>query len=267
MENKTIKFLLLSLLIFPHLSANGQSYPGFLGKKLAVGYSANICILKRGYLYDGDKDMFKALVDHNYYLDYATSKYSSLSLNIIHQTIPLSINNSIDGTDVKRTYQLNGQPYDVYFTLNSGRAYFKNFAMALKYNLYMRGKTIASPIGRSHYVKLALIQTKLVEDNFDYYVNNKSQLTAQQYARIVIPVGVGTKATNLSIGYGLESKRMLTNTLFFKSNIELNLSTALLNNNDKTVITFDEQFGRIVNSATSRRNLVEIGFGLGMLIY
>lgn len=267
MENKTIKFFILSLLIFPYLNANSQSYPGFLGKKLAVGYSANVCILKRGYLYDGDKDMFKALIDHNYYLEYATSKYSSLSVNIIHQTIPLTIYNSIDDIDVKRTYQLNGQPYDVYFTLNSGRAYFKNFAMALKYNLYMRGKTISSPIGRSHYFKLGVIHTKLVEDNFDYYVNNKSQLTTQQYARIVIPVGVGTKATNLSLGYGLESKRMITNTLFFKSNIEVNFSTALLNNNDKTVITFDEQFGRIVNSATAYRNIIELGFGLGMLIH
>lgn len=267
MENKTIKFLLLTLLLFPNLTAIGQSYPGFLGKKLAIGYTVNICPDKRGYLYDGDKDMFKALVDHNYYLDYATSKYSSLSVNFIHQTVPFSINNSIDDTEIYRSYQLNGQPYDVYFTLNSGRAYFKNVALALKYNLYMRGKTIASPIGRSHYFKLAIIHTKMVEDNFEYYVNNKSGLTTAEYENIIIPVGVGTKATNLSIGYGLESKRMLTNSVFFKSNIELNFSTAFLNTNYAEEQTFSEQFGVIVNSATTRRNLLQFGFGLGMLIY
>jgi hypothetical protein len=266
MENKPVKLILVWLLAIHSLSAIGQSYPGFLGKKVAVGYTANICPNKVEFLFDGDEDMVKAVLDHNYYIEYATGKYSSLSVNFIHQTIPYKIYNSLD-VDIHRSYTLGNQPYDVYFNLNSGRAQYRNVALGLKLNLYMPGKTISSPVGRSHYFKLAFMNTKMVEDDFEYYVSNRSELTAQQYARIVVPKGVGTSATNVSLGYGLESKRMLSNTLFFKSNIELNFSTAFLTRSFYEEVTFDEHYAILVNRATAMRNLFQFGFGLGMLVY
>ncbi len=290
MVNKfqTLFFLLVSTFISNGVI--GQGNPGFMGKKIAFGYNSQFCLLKTLQIYRATDTYFQTpndkvsmrniLTNHDWYLEYATSKYRSLSAHLSYQKIPLTRNyfHSEWSDRIAQQYTLNGQDYLVNITKIGGVANCRMINLGLKYSFFLKDKTVSSPLGASYYMRMDLNINKITSNKFIYEIDQywQNPLTQEQldYAsKNLVPNIEDTDSKNLSIGFGAENKVSLTKSVYFRVNAEMNLSTVgfrdiseAFSSNYTDRISINEDLKNYGFGANRFRNIFLVGFGLGVLL-
>ncbi len=266
MENKFIKLLFLIIVLTFANKLRAQNNPGFLGKKFALGYSLQLCPARTFYF---DSPRYgKNMTNHDFILEYATSKFRSLAFCMSYQKIPVLPAEGYSLT-TKETFSSNGQLYTADYGFGEDPADFRALSFGLRYNFYRKDKTISAPIGYCRYLRLDVFKNKAIT-NYDYNVQNKSELTLAQQIIASNPPFEEAKTTNYSIGYGVESKIAISQYMFIRVNGEFNLSTALF-------VPYPESIGNdyptIKDNLTHKsatmnrfRNMFLFGFGIGALL-
>ncbi|MFM9945800.1 MAG: hypothetical protein ACKVQB_11280 [Bacteroidia bacterium] len=294
MVSKLIKCLLI--ISFNSNLSFGQGNPGFLGKKLAVGYNTQYCLFKTMELYtlsqeDYDHDdtyqkpdlsKRQLLTNNDFYLEYATKKFQSISIHYSNQKIPVSYTYykmKYTSEHLDDIYDYNGITYKLRIYKNGGYANYSWMSYGLKYSFFKELETISSPVGFSYYIRTDVNRVKLIENNFVYKVieTNPSWLSSTEVDKIENAIKdkyTPDVSNNLSFGFGAETKLPITATLFFRLSAECNFSTAFFKINsynnfdmyDNKQFTVDQDLDYIGLGVNRHRNLVLIGMGFGAIL-
>ena len=279
MENKFIKFGTFAVLLLAFNFTKGQGNPGFLGKKIAVGYSAQYCLLKSDEIFYADKNLAQILMNHDVYVEYALKKYVSLAAHMSYQKVPIEEYGSYYGNEIAANYTYQGKDFQALYYKDGGISDFATSSVGLKISAFSRNTTISSPIGVSSFFRADIYQTRALNNNFKYYLSNEDELSVGQ-ENIADPNIKGNKFDrtpdktahrSLSIGFGLESKILLTSSVFLRFNGDFNISTSLLGGGsdysyDIVYDTVDEDLKNDARRVTSFRNMFLLGMGVGVLL-
>ncbi len=283
MGNKIKISILIFILTGVIYSGFGQGNPGFLGKKIAVGYSGQYCLLKTGDIIEPPKNasLAQILLNNDIYFEYSISKYRSLAAHITYQKVPvISDGGSRYGSEVLigQNMTISGKQTLVFFNRRAGIADFRLFGLGVRYTMYSYNKTIASPIGLGHYLRLDIFSNKAENNNYAYNIANDypSNLTDAQEEYAVKNIKKDykdSKAMNLSIGYGIESKFPVTQSVYFRLNGEFNFSFNIFkmvsensNYTSEDYNTVSEDLKKSSGSLNNFRNMFLIGMGVGVLL-
>ncbi len=264
-----------------------QNNPGFIGKKIAVEYNMQYCIINSLQFLPG-KDEYKVgskdevsrrrlMTNNDFYLECATSKYYSISCHIAYQKVPMSKSYAPEQwTEVlAQEFTLDGQTFMAEYEKIGGVSDYSMLNIGLRYGFFASNKTVAAPIGLRYYFGLDMNINKALENNFIYELRDNWSLTPGQKALAESGYKTTdleeTKSTNFSICFGGETKLLLTSNVFFKLSGEMNFSTVgfKLIKDDfssgfNTSINEDlKKYGYVVNRY---RNFILIGMGIGVLI-
>lgn len=245
-----------------------QGNPGFLGKKIAVGYNAQFSVIQPVLDFN-----FNSIINHDFYVEMANTKYSSVSA---HVTFGKALVSQTKAENIFQDMTISGDDYNIHFLVNGGNAKMAMFGVGAKYSVYYSNKTISSPVGLSQYVRLDAFFSRPVENNLSYEVGyyNSSSLSESQikYAEKNIDKSFEAKSsTCLSIGYGVETKLIITRSVFVRLNGEFNLSSRLLagstsySSSDYNLSVSDD-LNETAKDITKYRNMILVGFGVGMLL-
>ena len=118
---------------------------------------------------------------------------------------------------------------------------------------------------------------KAVNNNYTYVISEESgsltfeqEAYANKFAKETLPKD--TKATSISFGYGVESKFVLSKSVFLRLNGEFNVSSAFLGVSSEDTYgyqeykTIDEDLKDKSKTLTMFRNILLFGFGVGVLL-
>ncbi len=279
MENKYIRFCALTVLLLAFNFTQGQGNPGFLGKKIAAGYSSQYCLLKSDEILYSESNLYQVLTNHDVYVEYAIKKYVSLAAHASYQKVPIEDYVSYYSEDIAANYTYGGKDFQALYYKDGGISDFATSSVGLKISAFMRNTTISSPIGVSSFFRADVYSTRALNNNFKYYLSNEEDLNTYQ-ENIADPNVKGnqfnrtpgkTAHRSLSLGFGLESKILLTRSVFLRFNGDFNVSTSLLgggSNNSYGEIynTVDEDLKDEARRVTSFRNMFLMGMGVGVLL-
>lgn len=281
MGNRIIKYVIFcGVLLFVN-SGFGQGNPGFIGKKIAIGYSSQYSLVRSEQLFDPNPNVSTArvLTNNDFYVEYSIGKYKSVAAHLTYQKVPFVINSySYDEANIGQEFTLNGSTYMAKFVKTGGYAEFSMVGLGLKYTLFSSKKTIASPIGIGHYFRFDIFSNKALNNNFKYTTgySYSGDLTEKQkeYAQNNLNRKVsGSRVLNASIGYGIESKFPVTRSIYFRLNGEFNFSLNILKQlNDNSTYsseeysTVSEDMDKVSRSVNDYRNMFLLGMGVGLLL-
>ncbi len=276
MENKWIKTLALCLLCLAATHTFGQGNPGFIGKKISIGYSKPYCLMKSLYLLDpGENTILKALTNNEFFAEYATSKYRSVSLVVTTQKLAVENKESLSGQEIGQQMVISGKMQEVRFSKVGGYGEFAMFGVGLKYNFYQPLKTIASPIGLAHYLRMDLYSNRSLKNHYTYSAEYDGYLNDYELAyaeKNIKTKALGNSVKSFSMGYGVESKFPVTRMVYLRLNGEFNVNFSSLkdvfgtDSYDDTAITVNEDLDKESLRLTAFRNLFQIGMGVGVLL-
>jgi len=266
MENNKKKLLSVLILIAFAQLVQGQNNPGFLGKKIAIGYSMQLCPAQ---ILHFDEPYFRRnITNHDFILEYATSKFRSITACMSYQKVPV-YNVYSSRNEMSQTYNLDGKNFTAIYGLEKGSANFRALSFGFRYNYYSKNKTISSPIGYCRYIRFDVFKNKAIS-NYEYRLKNGSELTLKQQNLAKNPEIENSKSTNFSIGYGVESKIAISRSCFFRVNGEFNLSTAWLapypKSNGNSAPTISENLIYRGASMNRLRNMFLFGIGIGAIL-
>lgn len=263
------KVIIVAILHFFSLVAFGQGNPGFLGKKVAIGYSTQYCVSQSEEIGYRQNNLFQVLTNHEVYFEHSLNKYRSFSGHISYQKVPYEQLNS--NRYFFENYTLNGTTYRVNYEANGGISDFHSLGLGGKFNFYLRKKTVSAPVGISHYFRLDLIINNAINNNYKYRILNTDALSDSQEKHALKSIDrevKDVKSYGFSAGYGIEAKILLSRSLFLRFNSELNISQALLieNNSLDSVTSIDQDFFETCQIINGMRNVFLIGLGAGFLL-
>jgi len=262
MANKKSLLLLLYILggIF---TSSAQTNIGFLGKKVALGYSPQISFVNFAKGFD--------VLTYTFNAEFSTQRYQSLSISLGYKktTVPLGTYES-QNEFFTQNYTLNGQDYEVDFQKMGGTSDFRTLMIGMKVNFFYHGRTFAAPNGFCQYLKADIIKVKPTQNNYVYEVLNQSNYSPAQIANAKTPEIKNADVTIFNVGFGLASKKMVSRSVFLSVNVEANINTLTflyamdedysLSNDINEDLKFT---GRSVNKF---KHLLAFGFGVGMLL-
>lgn len=267
MENKFNKVSVLLIFLGIANLSSGQGNPGFLGKKIAVGYNAQFSVIQPAIDFN-----INSIINHDFYVEMANSKYSSLSA---HATFGKAVVSKTKAENIFQEIMISGQDYNVDFKVDGGSAKMTMFGVGAKYSVYSPNKTISSPVGLSQYVRLDAFFTKPLENNLTYevgYYSSSLSESQRKYAEKNIDKSFDPKSSmSFSIGYGVETKLIVTRSVFVRLNGEFNLSSRLLagsssySSSDYNLSVSDD-LNETAKNITKYRNMILVGIGIGALL-
>lgn len=274
MENRFRNYTFLFGFILSFAMANGQGNPGFLGKKIAISYGNQFCMLRSLDFFESDINMYRGVMNHDFYVEYATKKHTSIAAHISYQKVPVK-EYGVSSAYLHENYTYTGQSFEALFEKSGGISDFSMTGIGLRLNFYYRNKSISAPIGVCSYGRVDVYSTKAINNNYRYYLANSDELTTYQanYAMANIDrTPENTQKMSLSLGCGLETKMIISRSMFFRLNGEFNLSTSLLSlggSSDyysSSYNTMEEDLKETSNDLTALRNMFLLGFGIGVLL-
>jgi len=254
--------LSLILICIPNLYS--QQNPGFLGKKTAFGYNLEYCLMRTLDINDGQANHLRNFTLHEFFVEHAISKFRSITATLTYQKVPLRWYKDYN-TELIENYTLYGQSYITRFTMQGGTSNFQSISLGTKFNFYNRRKTISAPVGLAHYLRIDVFFNKALENKYRYY-KYEDKLTQDQLDRAYIPAPVNTQSKTLSVGYGIDTKISITQSLFIKLNGELNLSTSMIPHYAENYSSINEDLRTISHSVNGVRNFLLFGIGVGGLL-
>lgn len=263
MANKKSVLLTLSYILGGILTSSAQTNIGFLGKKIALGYSPQVSFVNFAKGFD--------ILTHSFNAEFSTQRYQSLSISLGYKKtrVPIGTYESQNEFFLQE-YSLNGQNYNVDFQKMGGTSDFRTLMIGMKVNFYYQGRTFAAPNGFCQYLKADIIKVKPTKNNYTYELLNPSNFSAAQIENAKIPEIKNADVTILNIGFGLSSKKMLSRTVFISANIETNINTLTFlylmdeDNSFSNDINEDLKFtGRSINRF---KHLFAFGIGVGVLL-
>ncbi len=274
MENRFIKYIFSIALLLNFYASFGQGNPGFLGKKIAIGYSKQYSFFNGFYIFDAPKNssLMGVLTNNDFYLEYATSKYKSISAHLSYQKVPLNSTGLLDAEkQMTSSYVYSGVKEITY--IKSGYSDFQYLSTGIKMNFYTPNKTIASPVGFCYYVRMDMNFIKAMSNTYDYETTYFSLSEAEKTAaqKQINRTTDGASSMNLSLGIGGEAKLLLSSSVFLRINSECNLSTVgitqLAQQDVKTHVYDIKEDLRVTGQGLNRfRNLFLFGMGVGILL-
>ena len=261
-SKKRIAIALLFILVTIQ-NTIAQTNIGFLGKKVALGYSTQFSLVNFMKSFD--------VFTHNFSAEFSTQRYQSITLNLGYKktSVPLGTFES-QNEFFSQTYTLNGQRYEVDFQKMGGTADFRTLMMGIKVNFFYHGKTFAAPNGFCQYLKADIIKVKPIKNNYEYELLSPGNYSQAQIDNAKTPEIKDADVTVFNVGFGLASKRMLSRSVFLSINAEANINTlTFLYAMDEDYsysydINEDLKFtGRSVNKF---KHLLAFGMGIGILL-
>lgn len=266
MENRLYNLIAFLITLCISYTAFGQGNPGFLGKKIAIGYNKQYCLLRSDNIFgtSNNSSLAKILTNNDYYVEYSVGKYKSIAAHFLHQKVTID-HYSHPSSDIGQVID-NG----VYrFRIDNGYAEFNSMALGVRYSVFSQNKTISSPVGLSQYFRADLYVNQLIKNNFIYFNTDGDMSALTKLDR-----SIKTKQTmNISLGYGGETKYLLTQSLFIRLNAEMNISSTLFKkmNEDSYYSssdyqTVDEDMSDLGKEVNLFRNMFLLGFGIGVIL-
>lgn len=244
-------------------NALAQTNIGFLGKKVALGYSTQISLVNFLKSFD--------VFTHNFSAEFSTQRYQSITLNLGYKktTVPMGTYES-QNEFFTQDYSLNGQQYDVDFQKMGGTADFRTLLMGIKVNFFYHGKTFAAPNGFCQYLKADIIKVKPLSNNYQYELLSPSNYSQAQIDNAKPPAIKNADVTLFNVGFGLAGKKMLSRSVFFSINAEANVNTLnlLFALDEDYSYTYDinEDLKFTGRSVTKFKHLLSLGMGVGILL-
>ena len=267
MESRVIKFIISIAILLNTCTSYGQGNPGFLGKKNAIGYNTAISILQPAIDLN-----FKNLIAHDFYVEVANKKYSSYS---VHTTFSKATVSQITYNSVYQ--RINGFNEIVHFNQIGGNTKILVLGIGAKYSSFLLKKTVSAPVGLSHYIRVDAVCTRVLENNYIYEVSYYgNQLTDKEKEMALNGLNKSFEKINhlsLSLGYGIESKTMINNSVFVRFNYEMNISSRFFGLTrvaqlypDNNTTTVSGVLNETAKDVTKYKNLFLFGVGIGKLL-
>ena len=276
MENKLIKISICFCLLIQFKFGFAQGNPGFLGKKIAIGYSSQFCLLRSDNIISPPENasLGQILTNHDFNVEYATNKYKSIAFHLGYQKVPVVKSNDYYGNDpaIVQTINLGSGPEQVRF-LKEGVTDFRMLALGLKFTSYYKNKTISSPIGLGVYFRIDAYFNKAL-NNYYKYTCNEYSLSELQKATALKKLDKSyddTKTNGLSLGTGIESKYPITQSIYFRLNGEFNVTLNVLKvltdtGEYSSTVSAEEDLKNTSKSLPDFRNMFLVGMGIGMIL-
>lgn len=281
-QSKKMKKIIFYLLILVTNTAWGQGNPGFIGKKIAIGYTNQFCFLRsREILWGGnDKNILRTLTNNEFYVERSIQKFKSIAIHLTYQKVPLPYSTG-ENLVVAQFFDRGSREFYGVFNMNSGISDYYMMGIGIRYSMFSNSKTISAPIGLSQYLRLDVFENKLIENNYLYGVtdivytsNDYLHSEDYKYAKDNFNNKYSdTRATVVSFGYGVESKYPITKSVFFRLNGEMNFSHRFFkdikeNNSYSSVEynTLSEDLRHKSLTLNTFRNLFVLGIGVGALL-
>jgi hypothetical protein len=275
MEIKLSKYVLLIGFLIQVNMSQGQGNPGFIGKKIAVGYNSQFCLLRSDYIIyrPNNVSLMQTLTNHDFYAEYATGKYQSVAFHLGYQKIPIVEEENSYDKPITQTINFPTGPQEVSFVKN-GVSDFAMLGIGLKFTYYNKNKTIASPIGLGQYIRIDAYFNRALNNYYKYFPDYGSSLSEEESAYAVKNMDKSiddAKAKGISLGWGVESKFPITQAFYFKINGEMNFTlNALKELSDygsySNTITVQDDLKQISRGLPDYRNMFLIGMGFGVLL-
>ncbi|MFM9945801.1 MAG: hypothetical protein ACKVQB_11285 [Bacteroidia bacterium] len=259
------------LLLLLGCSAYGQNNPGFLGKKIALGYNAQFSFINSVVGKEDDMSILQFLTNHDAYMEYSTSKFNSLEFHLSYQKVPVGsylIMSNIG--QINDEFIMNGKKIHAWGE-KTGYSYFRYLSYGLKYNFYSRNKSISAPVGFCYYLRFDMHTIKPIRNTYDYdlYAGTEQE---NNFVNKNINRNIDNSSSfNFSLGAGADTKLMLNRSTFIRFNGEFNLSTVgitqSVGDNFFTQENTVERDLKLTGQSTNRfRNMFLFGLGVGYLL-
>jgi hypothetical protein len=263
MVNRKLVTLIFAGIISCLITASAQTNIGYLGKKVALGYSPQVSLVNFVKGFD--------VLTHTFNAEFSTQRYQSLSISLGYKKTKVPTDAFESQNDyLSERYLLNGQSYSVDFQKMGGDAHFRTLMFGLKVNFFYHGRTFAAPNGFCQYIKADYIKVTPTKNNYEYELLNPSQYTAAQIANAKVPEIKNAEATLFNVGFGLASKKMVTRSLFLSFNAEVNVNTLMflyIMDEDYTYAeNINEDLFVTGKSINKFKQFLGFGFGVGVML-
>ena len=276
MKKRRLTGISIAMLCMAAGVCRAQNNPGFLGKKIAIGYSSQFSVYSMFHILGKEKtgtySTYKFLTNNDFYLEYAFSQLQSISASISYQKAPLISAYFVeDDRQIHEAIPYNGYEYDTYYIKTGGFSEVRYLGIGIKYNIFMKTNTVAAPIGFCYYFRFDVNSNKVLNNKYVYDTDDQDPAFKAFALSRIDRKPEGIKTRNMSVGFGAESRMPLSRSFYIRINGECNVSTVGITQ----AIREDLVYGsysvnddlRIRSEALNRlRNLFLCGIGVGVLL-